>query len=140
MRQVKVTKEFEHNGTHYGVGTVLDVIGENGMRGLDLQDKDGNVIAETGMMMDHFEIMKPKTRVWTVTHGVDYDGEGLVGIFSTEEKAIAYAEQMVELHNGKQDHKSNMFEKTRDHHWRQRDEYIDIERMQLDPDFDWEAV
>lgn len=50
-----VVKDFEFNGRNYKVGDRFKIIGEDSMRGLDIEDMYGNKIYETRMISDHFK-------------------------------------------------------------------------------------
>lgn len=51
---LRVKKAFKFNGRIYNVGDKFHVVGENDMRGWDVQDEKGNIIYETAMS-DNFE-------------------------------------------------------------------------------------
>lgn len=53
-----VVKEFEFNGRNYKRGDRFKVIGEDNMRGLDIEDMSGNKIYETRMISTHFISLK----------------------------------------------------------------------------------
>ena len=52
--KVVITKDFVFNKKQYKVGDIFTIISDSGMRGWDIQDKDGNIIYETMMISDHY--------------------------------------------------------------------------------------
>ena len=55
MKQVVVIKEFTFLGISYKIGDRLKIIGNDPIRGWDLEDKDGNKIYETRFIYDKFK-------------------------------------------------------------------------------------
>lgn len=55
MKQVIVVKEFTFLGISYKIGDRLKIIGNDPIRGWDLEDKDGNKIYETRFIYDKFK-------------------------------------------------------------------------------------
>ena len=57
--RVRITKDVDMGYIKYLAGHEFVVTGSDGMRGLDLKDDDGNVLAETRFIHQHIELVKP---------------------------------------------------------------------------------
>ena len=53
-----VIKEFEFGGRYYKLGDRFKIIGEDPMRGFDIEDMNGNKIYETRMMSSNFRFIR----------------------------------------------------------------------------------
>lgn len=52
---VRLIKELEFNGRLYPIGYEFKIVGEEPVRGLNIQDHKGNIIYETIMINNYFE-------------------------------------------------------------------------------------
>jgi len=56
-KTVIITEDFEFNGKIYKKGHLFKITGDDSMRGLDLEDSDGNRIGETRFMSSKFRLL-----------------------------------------------------------------------------------
>lgn len=56
-KTVIITEDFEFNGKIYEKGHLFKITGDDSMRGLDLEDCDGNRIGETRFMSSKFRLL-----------------------------------------------------------------------------------
>ena len=57
MSRVVLLEDIEFNGKLYKRGHQFNVVGEDGMRGLDLEDDNGNCIGETRFLRHKYEFV-----------------------------------------------------------------------------------
>lgn len=55
--KVVVIKQIKFNNKVYNTGHIFTVTGEDDIRGLDLEDDEGNRIGETRFIRDHYEFL-----------------------------------------------------------------------------------
>lgn len=53
--KLRLKTSMTFNGKHYDIGHEFHVVGDDPMRGYDLEDSEGNRMYEVRMIMDHFE-------------------------------------------------------------------------------------
>jgi len=56
-QKVVVLIEFEFNGVVYKPGHIFKVTGDDNIRGLDLEDSNGNKVGETRFIRHHYEFL-----------------------------------------------------------------------------------
>ena len=56
-QRVVVLEEFEFNGKVYKKGHQFTITGDDNMRGLDLEDDNGNRICETRFIRSKYELL-----------------------------------------------------------------------------------
>ena len=56
-QKVVVVEEFEFNGVVYKPGHLFTITGDDYIRGLDLEDNDGNKVGETRFIRHHYEFL-----------------------------------------------------------------------------------
>lgn len=56
-QKVVVVEEFEFNGVVYKPGHLFTITGDDYIRGLDLEDNDGNKVGETRFIRHHYELL-----------------------------------------------------------------------------------